>query len=46
MGRSNLWAQIMLLRLKKTLGEKAGHIRLQPVCSRDLSLAKEVLVEP
>lgn len=35
----------LMLRLQKTLGKKAGNIRLQPVCSRDLSLAKEVSVE-
>ncbi|QYJ15494.1 CRISPR-associated endoribonuclease Cas2 [Rubrobacter xylanophilus DSM 9941] len=36
----------LVLRLKKTLGTKEGNIRLQPVCSRDLALAKEVVVEP
>lgn len=36
----------LMLRLKKTLGKKEGNIRLQPVCSRDLTLAKEVVVEP
>lgn len=36
----------LMLRLKKTLGKKAGNIRLQPVCSRDVTLAKEILVEP
>lgn len=36
----------LLLRLKKTLGKKEGNIRLQPVCTRDLALAKEVVVEP
>jgi CRISPR-associated protein Cas2 len=35
----------LMLRLRKTLGKKAGNIRLQPVCSRDLSLAKEISVE-
>lgn len=35
-----------MLRLKKTLGKKTGNIRLQPVCSRDVTLAKEILVEP
>lgn len=35
----------LMLRLQKTLGKKAGNIRLQPVCSRDLSLAKEISVE-
>jgi CRISPR-associated protein Cas2 len=36
----------LMLRLKKTLGKKEGDIRLQPVCSRDLALAKEIVVEP
>jgi CRISPR-associated protein Cas2 len=36
----------LMLRLAKTLGKKPGNIRLQPVCSRDLKLAKEVVVEP
>lgn len=36
----------LMLRLKKTLGTKEGNIRLQPVCSRDLAFAKEVVVEP
>lgn len=36
----------LMLRLKKTLGKKEGNIRLQPVCSRDLKLVKEVIVEP
>ncbi|BBL79860.1 hypothetical protein RxyAA322_17140 [Rubrobacter xylanophilus] len=36
----------LMLRLKKTLGRKEGNIRLQPVCTRDLALAKEVVVEP
>lgn len=36
----------LMLRLKKTLGKKAGNIRLQPVCSRDVTLAKEISVEP
>lgn len=36
----------LMLRLAKTLGKKEGNIRLQPVCSRDLTLAKEVIVEP
>ncbi len=36
----------LLLRLKKTLGQKKGNIRLQPVCSRDVDLAREVSVEP
>lgn len=35
----------LILRLAKTLGKKEGNIRLQPVCSRDLALAKEVVVE-
>ncbi|AHY48056.1 cas2: CRISPR-associated endoribonuclease Cas2 (plasmid) [Rubrobacter radiotolerans] len=35
----------LMLRLKKTLGKKPGNIRLQPVCTRDLSLAKEVSVD-
>lgn len=35
----------LMLRLKKTLGKKEGDIRLQPVCSRDLALAKEIIVE-
>ena len=35
----------LLLRLRKTLGKKQGNIRVQPVCSRDLSLAKEISVE-
>ncbi len=36
----------LLLRLKKTLGKKQGNIRLQPVCTRDLALQKEIVVEP
>lgn len=36
----------LMLRIKKTLGKKEGNIRLQPVCSRDLKLVKEVVVEP
>lgn len=36
----------LLMRLKKTLGKKEGNIRLQPVCTRDLALMKEVVVEP
>ncbi len=36
----------LMLRLRKTLGKKEGNIRLQPVCARDLTLAKEVVVEP
>ena len=36
----------LMLRLKKTLGKKQGDIRLQPVCTRDLALAKEIVVEP
>lgn len=36
----------LLLRLKKTLGKKPGNIRLQPVCTRDLALQKEIFVEP
>lgn len=36
----------LMLRIKKTLGKKEGNIRLQPVCSRDLKLVKEVIVEP
>lgn len=32
----------LMLRLKKTLGKKPGNIRIQPVCTRDLSLAKEI----
>ncbi len=36
----------LMLRLRKTLGKKEGNIRLQPVCMRDLALAKEVIVEP
>ena len=36
----------LMLRLTKTLGKKEGIIRLQPVCTRDLALAKEVVVEP
>ena len=36
----------LMLRLKKTLGKKEGDILLQPVCSRDLALAKEIVVEP
>lgn len=36
----------LMMRLRKTLGEKEGNIRLQPVCSRDLAVAKEVVVEP
>ncbi len=36
----------LLMRLKKTLGKKEGNIRLQPVCSRDLALVKEIVVEP
>ena len=36
----------LLLRLKKTLSKKEGNIRLQPVCTRDLALMKEIVVEP
>ncbi len=36
----------LMLRLKKTLGKKEGNIRLQPVCARDVGLAKEISVEP
>lgn len=36
----------LMLRLKKTLGEKAGNIRLQPVCTRDVGLAREISVDP
>ena len=36
----------LMLRLRRTLGKKEGNIRLQPVCTRDLALAKEVIVEP
>ena len=36
----------LMLRIKKTLGKKEGNVRLQPVCSRDLKLVKEVIVEP
>lgn len=36
----------LLMRLKKTLGKKEGNIRLQPVCTRDVALMKEILVEP
>jgi CRISPR-associated protein Cas2 len=36
----------LMMRLKKTLGKKQGNIRLQPVCSRDFALTKEILVEP
>ena len=36
----------LMLRLQKTLGKKEGNIRLQPVCARDLTLAKEIVVEP
>ncbi|MBA2443566.1 MAG: CRISPR-associated endonuclease Cas2 [Rubrobacter sp.] len=36
----------LMLRLAKTLGKKPGNIRLQPVCTRDLALVKEILVEP
>jgi CRISPR-associated protein Cas2 len=36
----------LMLCLKETLGKKEGDIRLQPVCSRDLALAKEIVVEP
>lgn len=35
----------LMLRLRKTLGKKDGNIRIQPVCSRDLSLAKEIIIE-
>ena len=35
----------LMLRLKKTLGKKAGNIRLQPVCARDVILAWEISVE-
>jgi len=28
----------LLMRLKKTLGKKEGNIRLQPVCTRDVTL--------
>ena len=36
----------LMLRLAKTLGKKQGNIRLQPVCTRDLTLSKEIDVEP
>lgn len=36
----------LMLRLKKTLGKKEGNIRLQPVCARDVAVAKEISVEP
>jgi CRISPR-associated protein Cas2 len=36
----------LMLRQKKTLGKKPGNIRLQPVCTRDLALSKEIDVEP
>ncbi len=36
----------LMLRLRKTLGKKEGNIRLQPVCTRDLALVKEVIIEP
>lgn len=36
----------LMLRLRKTLGKKEGNIRLQPVCARDVALAKEVVVGP
>jgi CRISPR-associated protein Cas2 len=36
----------LMLRLAKTLGKKPGNVRLQPVCTRDLALVKEILVEP
>lgn len=36
----------LMLRLRRTLGKKEGNIRLQPVCARDLALAKEVVVGP
>ena len=35
----------LMLRLRKTLGKKAGNIRLQPVCARDVILAREISVE-
>lgn len=35
----------LMLRIKKTLGKKTGNIQLQPVCTRDLALKKEVVVE-
>ena len=35
----------LLMRLRKTLGKKEGNIRLQPVCTRDLALMKEIVVE-
>ena len=35
-----------MLRLNKTLCKNDSNIRLQPVCTRDLALAKEVIVEP
>jgi CRISPR-associated protein Cas2 len=35
----------LMLRLKKTLGKKECNIRLQPVCTRDLALVKEIVVE-
>lgn len=35
----------LMLRLKKTVGKKEGNIRLQPVCTRDLALTKEIVVE-
>ena len=34
----------LMLRLKKTLGKKKGNIRLQPVCTRDVAVAKEISV--
>ena len=36
----------LLMRLKKTLGKKAGNIRLQPICARDVALAREISIEP
>lgn len=36
----------LMLRLKRILGNKSGNIRLQPVCTRDLALAREIDVEP
>ena len=36
----------LLMRLNKTLGKKEGNIRLQPVCTRDVALAREISVGP
>lgn len=35
----------LYLTLRKTLGKKAGNIRLYPVCDKDLRLMKEIDVK-